>query len=269
MRDKLKSTINNSLIPFMLRKYDPINTALSKPYSIFAKYSCYFLSPTWLFAKISSKELGKEEHTKILVIRNHFYLLTSIFLFILVGFCMPPGVLGNKQFGIGFILIFTALLWMIPFSRCNEIFFAFIKDALEKTSGDEAKSNLTYRKRIELSFLSYLELILNYSILYYVMPLSWFGEESSGHFSNIIDALYFSGVTITTLGYGDFSPVNALPKLLVLEQVLVGFTLIIVSFAIYAGKGLSLKKPNKKIKFASKNTLPGTRKKPRAPYLKR
>ena len=83
------------------------------------------------------------------------------------------------------------------------------------------------------------------------MPLSWFddrvnkfgflasGSMSDLVFQNIFDAIYFSGVTITTLGYGDFSPYASVPKLLVVLQVLSGFTLIVVSFAVYAGVGKS------------------------------
>ena len=100
---------------------------------------------------------------------------------------------------------------------------------------------ITYRKRIKLALLSYIELIINYAVIYFMMPPSWFGEEK---FGNIIDAVYFSGVTITTLGYGDYSPSFWVAKLLVIHQVLTGFTLVIVSFAVYAGKGLAASSEN-------------------------
>jgi len=55
---------------------------------------------------------------------------------------------------------------------------------------------------------------------------------------NIGDAIYFSGVTITTLGYGDIAPNILLSKFLVVFEVLSGFTLIIVSFTIYVSRAM-------------------------------
>lgn len=43
-----------------------------------------------------------------------------------------------------------------------------------------------------------------------------------------VNPLYFSFVTITTLGYGDFSPESAIGKFLVIAEVLFGFFLLLV-----------------------------------------
>ena len=48
--------------------------------------------------------------------------------------------------------------------------------------------------------------------------------------SNAVDATYFSTVTITTVGYGDFSPERWPGKLLVASELCVGLVLIIVTF---------------------------------------
>ncbi|EKO3844571.1 hypothetical protein BTO01_24185 [Vibrio jasicida] len=240
MKKTIKNFINKSVNVSLLRMYERGEENWAKPFSKLSKYLCCFFSPTWMIARISNRTLSRVERTQAIIARNYFYLTCSIFLLALVGGILPAGFLGKLEVGDFYVAAITILLWCVPFSRCNEIFYAFISDALDKTSGKPKNSDLTYRKRIELSFLSYLELIINFAILYYLMPLSWFGDDKSAHFSNVIDALYFSGVTITTLGYGDFSPVNAIPQLLVVQQVLVGFTLIVVSFAIYAGKGLSI-----------------------------
>ncbi|MGB1111095.1 MAG: potassium channel family protein, partial [Gammaproteobacteria bacterium] len=129
------------------------------------------------------------------------------------------------------------------------------KDAMDKAKNIENRSSLTNQKRIQLALLSYIELITNYAILFYVMPVTWFDKsvhidaastEQCGSnpsvFGDYFDAIYFSGVSITTLGYGDYSPAFVVPKLLVIHEVLAGFTLIIVSFAIYAGN-----QPNQKV----------------------
>ena len=123
--------------------------------------------------------------------------------------------------------------WFFAFSRPNEIFFAFLRDAVAKVNGERPKSDLSIADRITLALKSYVELILNFANMYYIFPVSWFDDK----FDSYWHALYFSGVTITTLGYGDIAPVFWIPRLLTVYEVLCGFILLIVSFAIYAGLG--------------------------------
>lgn len=189
------------------------------------------ISPTWWYADRVKSGLNPQDRMKGIVTRNYAYLGISIF-FTLIYWAWHDK---NELQTLSSIMYYIAfgLVYLIQWSRCNEIFIAFIRDALDKSEVNTNRSTLTYRKRIELALLSYCELILNYSIIYLVMPSSWFTKEG---FNHVFDSIYFSGVTITTLGYGDLSPTHFIPKMLVIHEVLVGFTLIIVSFALYAGK---------------------------------
>lgn len=122
-------------------------------------------------------------------------------------------------------------------SRSNEIFIAFLRDAYDKlTLNDTSLSTLTYRDRLVLSFRSYIELIINFGIFYYLLPSNFWKQTVP---SSILESIYFSGVTIVTLGYGDITPSHWLPQLLSIYEVLCGFILIIVCFAIYVGKAQS------------------------------
>lgn len=180
-----------------------------------------------------------------------------------------------------------ACVWVVfLISRCSEIFYAFMKDALDKISNDNAKdigsapglvklidgvlniaklsegkktdfydffrkvlegknkflSSIKFKERISgrdiknadrliLSFRSYFELIINFAIIYSLVNGIHWGEGKPS--LNIIDALYFSGVTITTLGYGDISPEHWFSQFLAVFEVLCGFSLIVVCFAVY------------------------------------
>ncbi len=62
-------------------------------------------------------------------------------------------------------------------------------------------------------------------------------EEYNGGFPAVIDAIYFSFVTIATVGYGDISPKGTCGKLLVVSEVVVGMVLLVfvIQRAIAAG----------------------------------
>jgi voltage-gated potassium channel len=193
-------------------------------------------SPTYIYADIRKKKTHTpEERAKRLTAYNHRYLATSILF--LVGlstiYCRP---VYNSSYGVLYAAITVFVIWLLPFSRCNEIFFAFIRDALDKFD-KKSSSSLTYRQRIELAFFSYFELIFNFAIIYFVLPVSFFKDFKG--FSNVLEAIYFSEVTITTIGYGDISPKHWLPQLLTVYEVFCGFILLLVCFTIYTSKGLS------------------------------
>ncbi|WP_407531819.1 potassium channel family protein [Vibrio parahaemolyticus] len=176
-------------------------------------------------------------------------------------------------------------VWMVfLLSRCFEIFYAFLRDALDKISDKNTENRTEYPRtaqlinwildtrplskfkedikarfrvpgkekskllsrfpgaqsidgsklknhdRLVLSFRSYFELVINFAIMYSLLPKEfWKGGVSL----NILEATYFSGVTITTLGYGDISPIKWFSQFLSVFQVLCGFSLIVVCLAIY------------------------------------
>jgi voltage-gated potassium channel Kch len=54
--------------------------------------------------------------------------------------------------------------------------------------------------------------------------------------SGRIDALYFSAVTITTLGYGDFLPTNSCAKVAVMGQLASGFIMLVGALPLLVGR---------------------------------
>jgi hypothetical protein len=51
----------------------------------------------------------------------------------------------------------------------------------------------------------------------------------------VIDCLYFSTITIATVGYGDIRPVSLPAKVAVMVEVVAGFLLIVVSIGTVIG----------------------------------
>ncbi len=187
------------------------------------------LSPTWAIATYSKRGASPEARACGIIRRNYLYAFWSIFALLALDEYL------SEQASFHSFVIYVAYFfgYAITWSRCNEIMFAFLGDALDKSARLPSKSTLNSRRRIELALISYLELILNFAFLYLLLmhPVGPIDVPR-----NAIDAFYFSGVTITTLGYGDFRPDSMYTKLLVVQEVLAGFTLLIVSFAVYAGR---------------------------------
>lgn len=192
-------------------------------------------SPTYVLAKFLK---GKFDRTKTIKVLNSIYLciavVSCIALLIYQEYFTPIGKLA-LAFQLNYVAVFFWSYFL--FSRCCEIFWAFLKDAFDKMDkGKEPNSKLTPQDRIQLSLKSYLELVINFSILYLLLPPTGAVWRNCSFPESIADALYFSGVTITTLGYGDISPAHWWPQFLTVYEVFCGFILLIVCFAIYAGR---------------------------------
>ena len=130
-------------------------------------------------------------------------------------------------------------LWLFPFSRINEIAIGFYKDAVQRYKGPPSRTKFTPIDRLELLAWAYLEAALQFGILYFcVLPKDYFNPA----FRSIIDAVYFSAITITTVGYGDIHPQSSVAQVACIYELAVGFT--VITFALGSYLATSLNKPN-------------------------
>ncbi|WP_429138702.1 potassium channel family protein [Aeromonas allosaccharophila] len=235
--------------------------------------------PTLHFAVFMKHGSNKN---KVIRSLNWGYFITSTLSFLMLVFYFNISTSTDREVE---NLSSIESFWIVfLLSRCFEIFYAFLRDALDKISDKDSGNRSEYPRiaklinltldaklfchykgniksafsfigkvkskllsglpgselvngaklknhdRLVLSFRSYFELVINFSIIYSLLPgIFWKGGGSL----NIIEAMYFSGVTITTLGYGDISPENWFSQFLSVFEVLCGFSLIVVCLAIY------------------------------------
>ncbi|HEV8484164.1 MAG TPA: potassium channel family protein [Blastocatellia bacterium] len=80
-------------------------------------------------------------------------------------------------------------------------------------------------RAIILAIINYLELVVGFAIIY-----AWSGSVSNSTtcrvLSGSVEALYFSCVTATTVGYGDYTPNNHLGQALVVAEILMAVLLL-------------------------------------------
>jgi voltage-gated potassium channel len=144
-----------------------------------------------------------------------------------------------------YFIALISLFWFYAFSRVNEIFFAFIRDATDKLKTKTTKPRLKSRDlmfygRIKLAMVSYIELIFLYGILQFILSFyeSGINNGCDNWIANIGESIYFSGITIATVGYGDLSPKHGLSQFLAVYEVINGLVLIVVSFTIYVSRSI-------------------------------
>ena len=89
------------------------------------------------------------------------------------------------------------------------------------------------RNQIVGSVCVYLLLGVSWAIIYLIQielfPHSFNGIEAKPWIDNLFEAIYFSFITLTTVGYGDISPILPIPRFFVfIESILGGFYLAIM-----------------------------------------
>ena len=81
----------------------------------------------------------------------------------------------------------------------------------------------SYKRSMLLLFFNYLEIVFSYAVLYSC------GNYLNAKFNHWFDAIYFSIITSSSIGYGDFYPVTLYGKVLVSTQALI-FLIFVVLF---------------------------------------
>ncbi|WP_407049272.1 ion channel [Methyloraptor flagellatus] len=128
---------------------------------------------------------------------------------------------------------FLAMYFCI--TRVNELVFAFFHDAINNGQ-NKKRMPINRQERIILLSLAYVEIIIWFGFLYAVLEGMYPDKVIfNNKFESILDACFLSGVTITTLGSGDFYPTNTVARFSTLYEAIIGIIFIAVGLAAYIG----------------------------------
>jgi len=89
----------------------------------------------------------------------------------------------------------------------------------------------SYRRLVICLLHNYFEVIFWFAVFYRMSP-SWFTNEYICT-NSLTGSLYYSVITISTLGYGDIIPKNNFAALICILETLVGIFLALVIFSIF------------------------------------
>jgi len=156
---------------------------------------------------------------------NKLLLLASIILVTVSGFSV-----WNSLWWLGLICIVIAEIYLVAVLALA----AYRSDKVSRDSNFEVPNwmNNVFPTRLVGCFVVIsllVTLTLSFASLYIALNSS---VPFKVPFNSSFDAIYFSYVTISTLGYGDFSPVSDLAKSVVLLQLSSGLLLLVGVFPL-------------------------------------
>jgi len=150
--------------------------------------------------------------------------------------------------------VFFFFLLFIPIYRILDLFVAHLNilllhsDRGRWTRSEDGYIIIRHAQRwVVFLFADFLQIVLSFAVIYWVIDILYYydypppfkdrfiisipvGFEESLKIG--INALYFSLVTIVTLGYGDFSPTAPIWRLVVSVEILIGLFFLFFVFVI-------------------------------------
>lgn len=134
--------------------------------------------------------------------------------------------LGEKQV-MPVMVIFSALAAY----RIFDCITANVQISLLEVLNTKGREDRLTSRNVLLLGINFLEFINNFSIIFFSLSVcGWLKFEG---LKTIVDSLYFSLSTITTLGFGDIYPVSMGAKVAVIIESLVGIIFIFVVLNVF------------------------------------
>jgi hypothetical protein len=165
--------------------------------------------------------------------------MIALYLVLYFEFEFPESLQNEswRPLALGYSLYFIAMATIVPL-----LVLAYLSSL--RVSSDIRRAFLVIPRILSVMFL-YVILDIVFAVIYRIISLAnpdAFNQQISG----FVDALYFSTVTITTLGYGEIHPTSTLTKLLVVIQVIVGIVMLSAILSTSISVALQEQKQSKK-----------------------
>ena len=162
------------------------------------------------------------------------FVTSMAFVLVVLLSVVGGTLLDHAGFGYAHLLIMLAFFIWVTWQATHKVLFTGTIDG----------------NKIVGAICIYILLGLIWAILYLfiaeVTPGAFNGVDQAPWLENFATAVYFSFVTITTLGYGDISPVLPLARFLVFMEAIVGVFYMAILVASLIGVSLSHREAERK-----------------------
>ncbi|MDD5149462.1 MAG: potassium channel family protein [Flavobacterium sp.] len=152
--------------------------------------------------------------------RGYEYRDLALDFYVLLKVSFPVLILINQWQGNRFVI------WIMIYVLLETVLYIptliFASDMFSKPR--------SYKRSMLLLFLNYLEIIFAFAVLYSC------GNYLNQPFNDWFDAVYYSTITSSTIGYGDFYPVTTIGKILASIQALLFLFFVILFLNFFSTK---------------------------------
>ena len=165
-----------------------------------------------LFPGIYIKYFSRKKGIEYQDLATDFYILLKV--------TFPIVILVNQWQHYQWVIILMTYLFLETIFYIPTLIFA----------SDLFSRPRSYRRSMILLFFNYTEIFLSYAVFYSL------GDFLNRKFTHWFDAIYFSIITSTSVGFGDFYPTTFTGKLLVSTQALLFLFFIIIFLNFFSTK---------------------------------
>ena len=135
-------------------------------------------------------------------------------------------------------VIFPILILTNDWQNYNYVIYILIYVLLETVlyiptlifASDVFSQPRSYKRSMLLLFFNYLESVLSFAVFYRT------GDYLNEPLNNWFDAVYYSFVTSSTIGYGDYYPVATQGKIFTIMQVFLFLFFVILFMNFFSSK---------------------------------
>ena len=198
---------NNSLNTQILKLKKEFKGKKDKKFGLERIVRLLLLIQAFIFPAIWFRSLCGQKSKIKKKIFIEIYVLIKVFIMV---------VLAIDIFKLSSIKIYLVIYFMVE-TLFYLLSIVFLDDIHEKA--------ISFSRSLLLLFINYFEITMAFSILYRYF---WIKDEIVGNLSKVtslssIDAIYFSFVTASTIGYGDIVPINDSIKIIIIIQSIIIF----------------------------------------------
>jgi len=152
--------------------------------------------------------------------KGYEYQDIALDFYILLKVAFPLLILVNQWQNNGFVI------WIMLYVLLETVLYIptliFASDLFSKPR--------SYKRSMLLLFLNYIEIVFAFGVLYSC------DSYLNKPFANWFDAIYFSTITSSSIGYGDFYPVTTIGKMLVSTQALLFLFFVVLFLNFFSTK---------------------------------
>lgn len=152
--------------------------------------------------------------------KGYMYQTLAIEAYVLLKTILPIVLLKTGLYHNLFFIFLT--FYLLTETICYTATLIFASDQVVKPR--------SYNRNVLLLFIDYIQIVFDFAVIYGGLNLL------SKPGSNILDMVYFSFVTSSTIGFGDISPATPFGKIMVCFQSLLLLVFVVLFLNFFASK---------------------------------